>query len=191
MSVRTARRNAAIERMADHLLHEGMSAASLRLLAAAAGTSDRMLLYYFVDKDELVTATLERVAARLTGILNGAIPEDKRLAYPDLLVTLWHAAGSVEVQPYMRLWLELAAAAARGQEPHRTVATAIMDGFTLWTESHLAEDQPDQRTDLSASLLANIEGALFLDAIGRRGVAEMAIASIASKYAEGFETGRS
>jgi len=45
MSVRTDRRQAALERMADHLLREGMTGASLRPLAAAAGTSDRMLLY--------------------------------------------------------------------------------------------------------------------------------------------------
>ena len=73
-----------------------------------------MLLYYFADKDELITATLERVAARLTGILDNAIPEGSHLSCPDLLVALWTAVGSVELQPYMRLWLELAAASARG-----------------------------------------------------------------------------
>ena len=67
MDVRSKRREEAIERMADHLLAEGLGAATLRPLAAAAGTSDRMLLYYFNDKDELLSATLHRVAERMLG----------------------------------------------------------------------------------------------------------------------------
>ena len=63
MNTRDERREAAIERMADHVLAEGLAAATLRPLAAAAGTSDRMLLYYFADKDELLTATLARISA--------------------------------------------------------------------------------------------------------------------------------
>ena len=54
MNFRNERREAAIERMADYVLSEGLGAATLRPLAAAAGTSDRMLLYYFADKDELL-----------------------------------------------------------------------------------------------------------------------------------------
>ena len=57
------RRDALIDRLADHMLAIGIGASSLRTLAKAAGTSDRMLLYYFRDKDELVAATLERIAA--------------------------------------------------------------------------------------------------------------------------------
>src|SRR5580693_6683546 len=74
MSIRDERREAAIERMADHLLLEGLGAATLRPLAAAAGTSDRMLLYYFSDKDELLSATLQRLAARMTAQLDEAVP---------------------------------------------------------------------------------------------------------------------
>ena len=93
VKIRNERREAAIERMADHLLLEGMSAASLRPLAAAAGTSDRMLLYYFADKDELVAATLDRVAARLTAMLDAAIPAGARLIFPELLTAVWGAVG--------------------------------------------------------------------------------------------------
>ena len=52
------RRAAILERIADHILANGLSASSLRPLAKAAGTSDRMLLYYFADKAEIITAAL-------------------------------------------------------------------------------------------------------------------------------------
>ncbi len=114
-----------------------MTATSLLPLAAAAGTSDRMLLYYFADRDELLTATLERVAARLTTLLDQAIPADTRFAASELLAAIWAVAGSPELRPYMLLWLELAAGASRDRQPHRAVAGAIMNGFSCWTAIRL------------------------------------------------------
>ena len=79
MTIRATRRELAIEAMADYLLAHGLEAATLRQLAEAAGTSDRMLLYYFTDRDELLSATLERIAARLAAKLDAIIPPGERL----------------------------------------------------------------------------------------------------------------
>ena len=174
MSVRATRREAAIERMADHLLEHGLPGGSLRPLAAAAGTSDRMLLYYFRDKDEVLAATLERVAARLTAMLDAALPPGTRLPYAALLAAVWAAVGSPALRPYMRLWLELAAVAARGVLPGGEIATAIMQGFADWVSDHL-EPAPGASPAL---LLATIEGMLFLDAVGRRDLADAAAAAV-------------
>ena len=82
MNIRAKRRDDAVEHMADHLLSEGLSAATLRPLAAAAGTSDRMLLYYFADKEEILSATLRRVAERMLLQLDEAIPVRKAALFP-------------------------------------------------------------------------------------------------------------
>jgi len=55
------RREELTEAAADYLLDHGLIGLSLRPLAAALGTSDRMLLYHFADKDDLV-ATVLRVS---------------------------------------------------------------------------------------------------------------------------------
>ena len=60
---------ALIEKLADHMLAHGLIGSSLRPLAKAAGTSDRMLLYYFRDKEELLAATSQLIAARMTMML--------------------------------------------------------------------------------------------------------------------------
>ena len=140
MNVRDDRREAAIERMADHVLAQGLAAATLRPLAAAAGTSDRMLLYYFADKDELLAATLGRIAARMVAQLDGAIPVEPRRPFPVLLEQVWAAMASERLVPFMPLWLDLAAGAARGRQPHRDVAGAIADGFlaSAWSRTALA-----------------------------------------------------
>ena len=47
------------EAATDHALEHGLIGLSLRPLAAAIGTSDRMLIYHFGSKDELVDAVLD------------------------------------------------------------------------------------------------------------------------------------
>ncbi len=178
MSVRDNRREAALERMADHLLLQGLSGASLRPLAAAAGTSDRMLLYYFKDKDELLTATLGRVTARLAGLLDDAAPGQKPFA--TLLVELWAAFRSPALQPYMRLWIELAARAARDEMPHRAIAGEIADGFHAWAADRLQVEREADRLPLAALLLATVDGLALLDAVGRGGMADSAASAAAA-----------
>jgi AcrR family transcriptional regulator len=179
MSIRDARRDAAIDRMADHLLKEGLSGASLRPLAAAAGTSDRMLLYYFTDKDEILAATLERIALRLAGRLDEVVPLGTPLGFTTLLSELWVATRSPALKPFMRLWLELAGSAARGDQPHRAVAGHIADGFLSWIASRLNVAEAE-RARLAAALLAAVEGLVLLDAIGRPELADAAADTLAN-----------
>mgnify|MGYP000446911998 CR=1 FL=1 len=56
MALRAAQRQVVTERLAGHLLASGLARTSVRQLAAAAGISDRMLLYYFRDKAEALVA---------------------------------------------------------------------------------------------------------------------------------------
>jgi len=179
MNVRDVRRQAALERMADYLLREGLGGASLRSLAAAAETSDRMLLYYFADKDELLTATLGEVAARLTRVLDaaGASPRP----FPTLLAELWAAFRSPALQPYMRLWIELAARAGRGEEPYLGVAGRIADGFLAWAARRLQVEQEADRIPYAALLLATVDGLALLDAVGRGALADCAATAVATR----------
>ena len=61
MATSRPRRERLAEAATDYALHNGLIGLSLRPLGAAIGTSDRMLLYHFRDKDDLV-ATVLRVA---------------------------------------------------------------------------------------------------------------------------------
>lgn len=172
MNVRAQRREAAIDRIADHLVERGLGDSGLRALAGAAGTSDRMLLYYFNDKDDVLAAALTRVAERLIVRLNDALPPGPR-PLPDLTRAIWAIVGAPDFTPYMRLWLELAAAASRMRQPETMIASAIMAGFVDWARLRLA-DFGDEQAHVG-HLLVMIEGALFLDAVGRRDLAEDAI----------------
>jgi AcrR family transcriptional regulator len=180
MSIRDERREAAIERMADHLLLEGLGAATLRPLAAAAGTSDRMLLYYFADKNELLSATLHRLAARMTAQLDEAVPIGRLRSFPVLLEEVWAALASGGLKPFMHLWLDLAAGAARGLEPHHNIAGAIADGFLAWVTSRLKVPRATELASSAALFLTSIEGMLFLEAAGRRSISDAAVTELAA-----------
>ena len=172
---RDDRREAAIDRMADHVLAEGLGAATLRPLAAAAGTSDRMLLYYFAHKDEILTATLDRIAARMIVELNQAIPAKPQQAFNALLRQAWTALASERLKLFMPVWLDLAAGAARGLQPHRDIAGRIADGFLAWVTARLLPEEGGTPSALAPLFLAMIEGSHLLSAFGRGSIADTAI----------------
>ena len=172
VSVRERRRAALLDAMADHLLAHGLAGSPLRALAAAAGTSDRMLLYYFADRDELLTAVLRHVAARLQAMLDVADPLPS--GWAAMLQALWTQARTPLFRPFLQILLDLATAAGRGQEPHRTAAQGIAKGFIAWTAARLdpAEGPPHAR---AALLLATLDGLLLLDGAGCEAEADAAV----------------
>ncbi len=173
------RRAALLETLADHVLIHGLAAASLRPLAKAAGTSDRMLLYYFPTKADLIAAILETIAARLTAILAAATAEPQPLG--PLRQTLVQSLSSDALWPYMRVWLEVAAGAARGDALLARVGQAIGRGFLAWGEAQLLSASPAARRAEAAQLLVFVEGALFLKSVGLSDVTAAALASGSSQ----------
>jgi AcrR family transcriptional regulator len=150
--------------MADHVLAHGLPAASLRPLARAAGISDRMLLYYFKDKAEVMAAVLERVAARLTLLMEamGARPlQSAEALRADLLPILLDDA----LWPFMCVWLEIAALSARGDPLYRAIGEQIGRGFLAWGMAQL-DSQAETREADALQLLAMIEGAVVLKSLG-------------------------
>ena len=153
--------------MADHVLAKGLAGATLRPLAAAVGTSDRMLLYYFTDKDELLTAVLERIAARLLAQLDNLLPSGSPQPFDALMEQIRTIFGSDTLKAYMHVWLDMISAAARGTQPHRTVAGIIADGYLAWVVSHLAPQEGRSLPRSAALFLAVFEGMYLFDALGR------------------------
>jgi AcrR family transcriptional regulator len=167
------RRTALLDKLADHILAHGLSASSLRPLAKAAGTSDRMLLYYFPDKDALVAATIEVVAARLTAILETHATAGP-LPYAALKPVLLDLILTDDLWPYLRLWLEIAARAAQGDALCRMVGEQIGRGFLAWGAAQLDSTDTAAREVEAAQLMVALEGALFLKSVGMEDVAVLA-----------------
>ncbi len=165
MSKADAKRAQIVDRLGVFLLTEGLDAASLRPLAQAAGLSDRMLLYYFRDKEEVLTATLTHGAAQLTLLLDAALDATPRAA-AELERDLLGAMEDGNFWPFTCLWFEIAARSARGDPLYRRVGGAIAHGFLGWIADRLAIDDPVERSATARRLLSMIEGAQLLHAVG-------------------------
>jgi AcrR family transcriptional regulator len=172
-----ARRQQLLELMADHVLAYGLQSASLRPLAAAVGTSDRMLLHYFIDKEALITATLELVTRRLIAILENT--RANPIPFQNLLPHLAQLMKTPQIQPYLRLWLELVTYAAGEKEPFRSIARNIGDTFLSWIASTISVEREEEREPLAALALAIVEGFLIFDALGDDSKVTGALAGIA------------
>ena len=159
------RRAALLDRLADHVLAHGLSASSLRPLAKAAGTSDRMLLYYFPDKAAMITAVLEAVAARMVALLDARKAPDP-LPLDTLRPLLARIVFADDLWPYMRLWLEIASLAAFGDPLYRAVGEQLGRGFLAWGAAQLDSPDAAMRASDAAQLLLHIEGMLVLTSVG-------------------------
>jgi AcrR family transcriptional regulator len=112
------RRQALAEGATDYVLEHGLIDLSLRPLAAALGTSDRMLLYHFSDKHDLV-ATVLRVSndRSVKGIRDLEPSPNVRQA----VIDLWGAVSSPQQARCQRLYVEAAALGVLGTEPFASV----------------------------------------------------------------------
>ncbi len=146
--------------LVEHVLREGIARLSLRPLAAALGTSDRMLLYYFGSRDRLLVTVLEAVGDQLQAGLAAALPpEPARPA--DLLRHVWQTLRAPEVEPHLRLYLEVSGLAARGEEPFRSAAAAIAAQWSAWVAERL-DVAAEEREGAASAALALVDGLLLL-----------------------------
>jgi AcrR family transcriptional regulator len=153
------RRSAITDLLADYVLAHGLSESSLR-----------MLLYYFKDKTEIITVTLERVFDRLVVLMN-AQTANTRLPLIQLRRQLTHIMLTETLWPYMRLWLEIASLAAYGDPVCRAVGEQIARGFLAWGVLQLDSATPEAD---SAALLVTIEGMVLLKSVGLDDVSALA-----------------
>ncbi|CAN7474950.1 hypothetical protein LJR225_003263 [Phenylobacterium sp. LjRoot225] len=136
----------------------------MRELAAGLGTSDRMLLYYFEDKADLVAASLEAVSSRLARVLDTAISAGP-MAPAAFLSTAMVVLRSEAVSPFMSVWSDICAHAVRAEEPFRSIAQRLTEAWAEWVAQRLDMDIETARRDAAMALLAVIEGARLLESL--------------------------
>jgi AcrR family transcriptional regulator len=175
----TARRAELAQAATDYVLAHGLVGLRLRPLAAELGTSDRMLLYHFSGKDDLV-ATVLRVAndRSVAEVRSLAAAPDVRRAVLDL----WRLVTSPRLAACQRTYVEAAALGLFGLEPY---ATVVRQANLVWEAAladHLvASGTPRSRAPRAVALLdAALTGfQLDLPLAGEDPVHEQAVRDLA------------
>lgn len=140
---------------------EGLHRLSFGRVAARARTSDRVVVYYFPTKDDLVTAVLGRVGEQLLGMLAPVLGDVVVADHHELARTVWSAVGSAGSEPLVSVYVEALGLAAAGTAPYTTAAPAVVDAWTAWFADHLVGDDAARRSGALAAL-ALVDGLLLL-----------------------------
>lgn len=149
-----------------HVLAHGLGQASLRPLARAAGTSDRMLLYHFGTKERLIGDLLSHVAGVYAAGLDAVLAQGERPASRAALLTRILAQNAdPAMQPFLQLWWEIVGGAARDLPGFRSAAAGMVGQLLGWLEGHMPAGDPDPAGG-ARYLLTMIEGAMMLAAVG-------------------------
>lgn len=128
----TGARQRLLDAALDHVAANGVSDLSLRQLAAALGTSHRMLIYHFGSKEKLLVALIQTVEQRQRAAL--ATLDDATAASTDTIEVMrrfWRRLADPALWPHERLFFEMYGQALQG----RTGTTALLDGVVAaWLE---------------------------------------------------------
>jgi AcrR family transcriptional regulator len=120
------RREELAEAATDYALEHGLIGLSLRPLGEALGTSDRMLLYHFRDKDDLVATIVRTTTTRSVHAIDALSPSpDLRAAVRDL----WRTVTTGPLERCQRLYVEAAAIGLFGREPY---AGEVREANAAW-----------------------------------------------------------
>lgn len=102
----------------------GMGDRSLRDIAAAVGTSHRMLLHHFGSRDGLLVAIVEQVEQRQMAVLDD-LPADPA----DAITEMWADLRRPELRPFERLFFECYARGAQGEQPFARMLPGAVEGW--------------------------------------------------------------
>ena len=138
----TSRRGEMAGAATEYVLERGLIGLSLRPLAEAIGTSDRMLLYHFASKDDLVATVLRTSNDMAVAEVRALAPSrDVRRAVLDL----WRVCSSERMDRCERVYVEAAALGLLGREPYATVVGEANQRWVAALVDHLVASGAERR----------------------------------------------
>ncbi|MEZ5097996.1 MAG: TetR/AcrR family transcriptional regulator [Nocardioides sp.] len=182
-----SRRDELLDAVTDQVVASGLIGLTLRPLAAAVGTSDRMLIYHFGSHDDLVSAVVRRVGERSVAGIDALAPAR---TVRQAVLQLWEAYQAPPLRDCLSTYVQAAATGLIGREPHLSEARASNDQWAEALKRYFLRSGASQRR--VGRVVGMVDSALFgftLDLITdrpgelRRGVADLADA--AHRLAEG------
>ncbi len=176
-----SRRDVLLDQVTDHVLEQGLIGLTLRPVAAAIGTSDRMLLYHFHSRDELVTAVVARAGERAVAAIE-ALPA--KASVREGVNELWQQFLTEPLHGCLDVYCQAAATGLIGIEPYLSVVRESNDHWSDALEAYLVRcGAPEEKVGRVVTLVDSSLFGFHLDlATDRpdeliRGVDDLAVAA--------------
>jgi AcrR family transcriptional regulator len=142
-----------------YFLRHGVANLSLRPLAAAVGTSARMLLHYFGSKEALIAEVMAEVQTRLQQAFQ-ELSERREGRGEDLLPRFWKVLSDKANQPSLRLLFEVQMLALQNPRRYRRYLTSTSANWRRLIENALPAKQ---RNAIQATLYNAVIDGLLLE----------------------------
>ena len=175
------RREELLDQVTDHVLEHGLIGLTLRPVAAAIGTSDRMLIYHFGSRDGLVSAVVAQAGARSVVAVD-ALPAARSVRAG--VNALWAAYQTEPLNSCLDVYCQAAATGLIGEEPYLSDARASNEKWAVSLQDYLVRcGAPPRRVRRIVTLVDSALYGFHLDlATDRpdelaRGVDDLAVAA--------------
>ncbi|MEU1539052.1 TetR/AcrR family transcriptional regulator [Actinacidiphila glaucinigra] len=130
-----AKRRELLDRVRGYVVAHGLADLSLRPMAKALGTSDRMLLYYFGSKERLVSEALaldaDRPILRFRKVVDAVGAPRDASGMRRLAEALWQEVRGPERRALLPLYFQLMASSMLRPEEHGPYLGGLI---TEWTD---------------------------------------------------------
>ena len=139
---------------------DGLSQLTFGRVAKQLGISDRVVVYYFPSKEDLVGEVLLGVGIQLQQALEPAFRSPAK-DYFQLVKAAWPVMARTEADAIFALFLEATGLAASGQEPYRTLVPQLVEAWIAWAADYL-QGTPAARRAAAEVAIALLDGLLLL-----------------------------
>src|SRR5579883_1606116 len=168
----------------------GLTNISLRELAAAIGTSHRMLIYHFGSKEGLLVAIVQAVEEATRGLF-AEFAADPTMTPIDAARAFWQRLADPALWPNERLFFELYGQALQGRAGTEAFLDGIVDSWVEpMTEYQVRQGVPEAEARADARLGVAVTRGLLLDllATGDRAAVDAAFERYLALYQAGRAT---
>ena len=172
-------RESLLEAAIQIALSEGVSAVSFGRLAKELGISDRMVVYYFPNRADLIQSVVVGIGIELQNMLEVAFGPDSLPAI-ELMRRAWPVLSTKKAQPMFNGFFEIIGLASAGQSPYAELAPALMNGWIEWLAQRVKAKTVRQRRDIAASVVAQIDGLLLIRRMSGARIANAAARELGS-----------
>ncbi len=138
----------------------GLSQVTFGRVAKHLGINDRVVVYYFPTKDDLVAEVLVALGLRLQETLAPAFTA-KAADHAVLARAAWPVLAQPDADRVLALFFEANGLAAAGREPFRTVVPQLVEAWVTWA-AELVEGTPARRRAEAEAAIALLDGLLLL-----------------------------
>lgn len=139
---------------------DGLSQLTFGRLAKRLGISDRIVVYYFPTKADLIGEVILAMGARLQETL-APVLEQRAADHIALISAVWPVVATPEADPVFALFFEANGLAAAGREPYRSLIPAIVELWIAWAADFVDGTAAERRTEAETAI-ALLDGLLLL-----------------------------